>query len=48
MRKKYLLLLLFIYQFSFSQTDSLSYYYNKVELDKAIKYGENVVKNNVY
>lgn len=48
MRKKYLLLLLFIYQFLFSHTDSFSYYYNKVELDKAIKYGENIVQNNVF
>ena len=39
-------LFFFLFQFSFSQTDSLSYYLNKGELDKAIKYGENVVKNN--
>lgn len=41
---KYLLIFLFISQFAFSQTDSLSYYYKKGELNKAIKYGENQLK----
>ena len=43
--KKYTFIIFFFltYCLSFSQTDSLTYYYNKGEIDKAITYGKNII-----
>ena len=47
MKKTILIICLIFIQFGFSQTDSLTYYNNNGEYEKAIKFGKRKVQNNV-
>ena len=43
MKLKLLILFTFLSKVSFSQIDSLTYYYQENKLEKAIKYGEKII-----